>query len=64
MSKRKLILRTPKKCPFCGSPRVTKKSKVMDHEMPNGLHNYLYRAICHACHQNYGMREVYQEGDE
>jgi hypothetical protein len=36
----------------------------MDHEMPNGLHNYLYRAICHACHQNYGMREVYQEGDE
>ena len=64
MSKKKLILRTPRKCPFCGGEKITKKSIIQDHLMGNGLHNFLYRAICKSCHQNYGMREVYQEGSE
>lgn len=62
--KRKLVIRTPRKCPFCGADKTTKKNIVMDHEQPNGLHSYVYRAVCKACHQTYCMREVYNEEAE
>ncbi len=61
MSKRKLVLRTPKKCIWCGSDKVVKKQLVMEHQMNGEMHNYLYNAICKSCHGTYRMREVYQE---
>lgn len=63
MKNRKLIIRTPRKCPFCGADKTTKKSIVTEHQQPNGLQSYIYRAVCKACHETYCLREVYEEAE-
>lgn len=58
--RKKVLLRTPAKCPYCGDKRSKKHPEPYTVRQPSGAFSALYRVECVGCRQNYKMREIFK----